>query len=291
MKKEFNITGTCLPGQHYMMDASAKLAAVMAMIEAGKYFTISRPRQYGKTTMLAGLHNLLGANPKYLPIRLDLQGVDAHWYSSDSAFAEMFVKKMHQALGPKHPSLAADVHSMTPKSINMDSLSDLISEMAYATDAHLVLLMDEVDSSSNFDPFLRFLGMLRAKYLRKLEGLDASFHSVVLAGVHHIKSLKLKVRSDDTAQYNSPWNIAADFKVEMSFRPHEIAPMLKEYSQAEGVEIDVPAFAEKLYYYTSGYPFLVSKLCKTIAEDLLPQKAEKTAMLAPVYYHSDTENT
>ncbi|MEZ4829330.1 MAG: hypothetical protein R3C61_24035 [Bacteroidia bacterium] len=83
------------------------------------------------------------------------------------------------------------------------------------------------------------------------------------------------MREDDHAQYNSPWNIATDFKVDMSFHPHEIAPMLVDYSAAEGVVIDIPAFADKLYYYTAGYPFLVSKLCKTVAEDILPQKAER----------------
>ncbi|GAB4417509.1 MAG: AAA family ATPase [Bacteroidia bacterium] len=154
-------------------------------------------------------------------------------------------------------------------------LSALISELVAQTPAKLVLLIDEVDKSSNHVIFLDFLGMLRSKYLLRMEEADATFHSAVLAGVHDIKSLKLKVRSDDTAQYNSPWNIAADFKVEMSFAPHEIAPMLVEYSQAEGVEIDVDWFADKLYYYTSGYPFLVSKLCKTIAEDLLPHKTER----------------
>ena len=52
--------------------------------------------------------------------------------------------------------------------------------------------------------------------------------------------------------------------------------MLRQYSEAENVQINFEEFAEKLYYYTSGHPFLVSKLCKTIAEDILPQKADKS---------------
>jgi hypothetical protein len=120
---------------------------------------------------------------------------------------------------------------------------------------------------------MSFLGMLRTKYLERT--MFPTFHSVVLAGLHDVKTLKAKIRPEETAKYNSPWNIAADFKVEMSFLPHEIAPMLVDYSQAEGVRIEVAWFAEKLYYYTSGYPFLVSKLCKTIAEDLLPKRPER----------------
>ena len=52
MQREFNITGVCYPKLHYMMDNSAKLSSVVNLISRGKYFTINRPRQYGKTTTL-----------------------------------------------------------------------------------------------------------------------------------------------------------------------------------------------------------------------------------------------
>ena len=59
--------------------------------------------------------------------------------------------------------------------------------------------------------------MLRAKYLARVKPQHATFHSIVLAGVHDIKSLKHKIRDTDDSQYNSPWNIAADFEVDMNF--------------------------------------------------------------------------
>ncbi len=46
MKKKFNITGACVPEKHYMIDIEKKLEQIGAMIEAGEYFTINRPRQY-----------------------------------------------------------------------------------------------------------------------------------------------------------------------------------------------------------------------------------------------------
>jgi hypothetical protein len=52
MSKKFNITGNCRAEKHYMADVSKKLERVYAMVEAGDYFIINRPRQYGKTTML-----------------------------------------------------------------------------------------------------------------------------------------------------------------------------------------------------------------------------------------------
>ncbi|WP_035756385.1 hypothetical protein, partial [Hugenholtzia roseola] len=55
MKKDFNITGTCRPNEHYMMDDSRRFASIIEMVEYGDYFVINRPRQYGKTTMLFAL--------------------------------------------------------------------------------------------------------------------------------------------------------------------------------------------------------------------------------------------
>jgi hypothetical protein len=158
----------------------------------------------------------------------------------------------------------------------MADLSERITDIVDLSEKKMVLLIDEVDASSNYEPFLVLLGMLRTKYLSRDLPEHHTFYSIVLAGVHDIKSLKFKLRNPEAAQYNSPWNIAADFKVVMEFYPDEIAYMLRQYAEAENVRMDFQAMSEKLFYYTSGYPFLVSKLCKTIAEDILPKKEDKT---------------
>ena len=54
-KKTFNITGTCIPNRHYMIPPDRKIGQIMRMVEKGEYFTINRPRQYGKTTTLQHL--------------------------------------------------------------------------------------------------------------------------------------------------------------------------------------------------------------------------------------------
>ena len=53
MKKEFNDVGLCVANRHYMVDTSSKIAKILDLIEQGKYFTINRPRQFGKTTTLS----------------------------------------------------------------------------------------------------------------------------------------------------------------------------------------------------------------------------------------------
>ncbi|MGB1243305.1 MAG: AAA-like domain-containing protein [Chitinophagales bacterium] len=282
MKKKFNTTGTCYPELHYMMDTTAKMKAVMALIEEGEYFTINRPRQYGKTTTLHFLNNILSKSKKYMPVRLNFQGIDQKWHTSSEAFAVMFINKLTQRLKFSQPNATSFLDTLQVKVQDMDTLSDAITAIVHHFSSKIVLLIDEVDASSNYLAFLSFLAMLRTKYLDRFEVYHATFHSIVLAGVHDIKTLKYKMRSGDKAEYNSPWNIAADFKVIMSFNPQEIAPMLEDYTQKEGIDMNFSAIAERLYYHTSGYPFLVSKICKIIAEDILPTKTVKTWTLEAV---------
>ena len=100
-----------------------------------------------------------------------------------------------------------------------------------------------------------------------------TFQSVILAGVYDIKNLKLKMRPDSAHQYNSPWNIAEDFTVDMSFQTEDIAQMLEEYESDRHTGMNIFSMAQEIYAYTSGYPFLVSRLCK-IMDEFLPPKMQ-----------------
>lgn len=269
MKKTFNITGTCYPEDHYLMDNTRQLQAVRALIEGGNYFTINRPRQYGKTTTFYFLLEELSQTEAYFPIALNFQGIDRRFHQSDTAFGQMFLEELSNSIEKTNPDLAAFLNQKnTIKSLN--DVSEIVEALIEKTQKKIVLLIDEVDASSEYAAFINFLGMLRRKYLNRKR--RPTFHSIVLAGVHDIKNLKYKLRNPDNAQYNSPWNIAVDFEVDMSFQPQEIVPMLEEYSKIEEVKMDASTIAQRLYYHTSGYPFLVSKLCKNIAEKILPNK-------------------
>ncbi len=57
--KEFNTTAVCIPSKHYMVDLSERVAEIKKLVDAGKYFTINRARQYGKTTTLSALEKYL----------------------------------------------------------------------------------------------------------------------------------------------------------------------------------------------------------------------------------------
>ena len=67
---------------------------------------------------------------------------------------------------------------------------------------------------------------------------------------------------------NSPWNIAADFDVSMRFSPEDISGMLKQYEIDHHTGMNIQEISNLLYDYTSGYPFLVSRLCKLMDEKI-----------------------
>lgn len=113
---------------------------------------------------------------------------------------------------------------------------------------------------------MAFLGLLRNKYLERQQKRDHTFKSVILAGVYDIKNLKLKLRPEEETKFNSPWNVAVDFAVDMSFSPEDISTMLRDYEQGHGTGMDITKISRLIYDYTSGYPYLVSRVCQLADE-------------------------
>jgi len=148
----------------------------------------------------------------------------------------------------------------------MSDMFEQLSLICEKAEKPIVLLIDEVDSASNNQVFLDFLALLRQYYLVRDD--YPTFQSVILAGVYDIKNLKAKLRPDEQHKYNSPWNIAADFMVRMSLSESEIAGMLQEYESDNHTGMDVGAIAHEIYAYTSGYPYLVSRICKMLDENV-----------------------
>ena len=250
-----------------MVDTAKRFTAVEELIDLGEYFAINRARQYGKTTMLQMIRRKL--SDKYLVIKTSFEGIGDEPFSNEESFAKMFARQMAYELAFKNEDEKyIDVWKDNGMA-DLESLAKTVSRFCQMYPRPVVVLIDEVDKSSNNQLFIGFIGMLRDLYLKRDDkGMNVTFHSVVLAGVYDIKNLKLKLRPDEEKKYNSPWNIAADFNVDMTFHPEEIAQMLQDYENDEHTGMDVMAMGEEIYKYTSGYPYLVSAICKLIDERL-----------------------
>lgn len=276
MRKMFNTTGVCRPDKHYMVNIDERLGKIEALIGQGAYFTINRARQYGKTTMIQLLREWLSG--RYIVFSISFEGIEKEVYAGAVPFCRRICKLLYNRVSMRRggiedipEKLTAQLEQMCHGETNLADLSDFISALCFQAEKPVVLIIDEVDQASNQEIFLSFLGMLRNKYLNRDE--EPAFQSVILAGVYDIKNLKLKLRPDAERQYNSPWNIAVNFTVDMSFSPEDIGGMLKEYEEDEQTGMDIDAMALSLYAYTSGYPYLVSQLCK-IMDEHVPQEEE-----------------
>ena len=264
----FNITGVCIPKLHYMVDISAAVEQIVnEYISNGEYFTINRARQFGKTTLLEQLHTSL--KQSYIIIYISFESAD-DCFVSLYTFAQGFVNKVARALEGSRISKEASDIWLEPisRELPIDSLNQKITNFCRACDQEVILMIDEVDKSSDNQIFLSFLGLLREKYLARTAGRDSTFQSVILAGVYDIKNLKLKLRPGEEIKYNSPWNVAADFTLDMILSKNGIAGMLRDYEQDYHTGMDIENTADMIYAYTKGYPFLVSYICKRVDEKI-----------------------
>jgi len=272
--KKFNITGVCVPEEDYMVDITSKLTQIKKLVDEREYFTINRGRQYGKTTTLFMLESFL--NKDYIVISLSFEGLGEKPFSSEKNFCTTFLNVISKSL--KLSNYQKEIYSQWENGEVDDfvSLSDHITQICETSEKPYVLMIDEVDKTSNNTIFLNFLSKLRDKFLARKRRKDFTFQSVILAGVYDIKNIKLKLVNEglhtlsegETAIKNSPWNIAVDFNIDMSFSIEEIMTMLNSYEGDKKIGMDIREIASEIYKFTSGYPVLVSKICKYIDEEM-----------------------
>lgn len=267
LKKFFNVNGSCNPQIHYMIDLSERLSEIKKMVDAGEYFTINRARQYGKTTLLAALAEYLKSD--YKVISLDFQTISYGDFENE----EKFVAAFSNEILISEYDIPEDIRSTLlhladgkERNVTLSVLFRTLLQWCRISEKPLVLIIDEVDTATNNQVFVDFLAQLRAYYLRRMQ--MPTFRSVILAGVYDVRNVKSKIRPEENHKMNSPWNIAAKFKIDMNFSVDDISGMLNEYEQDYQTGMDVVEIAEMIYSYTSGYPYLVSCLCKMIDEDI-----------------------
>ncbi|MGB4093286.1 MAG: ATP-binding protein [Ruminococcus flavefaciens] len=270
MSKCFNITGSCIPEQHYMVDIHERLEKIRDMIDRGDYFVINRGRQYGKTTTLNGLRKYL--SDSYYVVLMDFQRqMSSAKFKDEHSFSVAFLKAFINSLERNECSgqlitALKELKNGINDDLDLVELFLNLSKFCGSIEKPVVLMIDEVDQASNNQVFLDFLAQLRGYYLDRFE--SPTFKSVILAGVYDVRNLKLRIREDIEHKHNSPWNIAVEFNIDMSLSIEGIADMLDDYAKENDTDIDTVSIAQVIYDYTSGYPVLVSNICKYLDEEI-----------------------
>lgn len=273
----FNTEGSCKSSEHYMVRLDDRLEKIKKLyVDRKKYFVINKGRQYGKTTTLKALAEYLKND--YIVLSMDFQMMSTANFVDEQTFVLSFIEYVEELFSSKEDLInlisSEALQSLSGlKSQEKKTMKEMfwhLSRICETSKKPIVLMIDEVDSASNNQVFIDFLAQLRGYYLNREN--QPTFYSVILAGVYDIKNLKLKIRPAEEHQYNSPWNIAAKFKIEMSFSSDQIAAMLAEYEEDHQTGMQIAEVAEEIYQYTSGYPYLVSVICKYLDEDVPDKK-------------------
>ena len=275
--RKFNTTAVCIPSKHYMVDLSKRVEEIKRFVEDGKYFTINRARQYGKTTTIEALSS--GLKDTYTILSLDFQDISEAVFRTEGSFVQGMARILcdqHDFLGVDIPeAVYGDFEQLNKKSsdnVTLDELFRTFLRWCNISSNPLVMIIDEVDTATNNQVFVDFLAGLRSHYLKREKNSQyKTFQSVILAGVTDVKHLRSKIRPEDDHKVNSPWNIAADFDIDMSLSEEGIKDMLDEYEADHHTGMDTEGIAKYIREYTNGYPYLVSRICQIIDEKLMPE--------------------
>lgn len=277
LMKVFHTTAACEPSKHYMVDITDRIESIRNMIDCGCYLCINRARQYGKTTTLFALEHAL--SEEYYIVSMDFQDYGAESFHDEDSFCRDFIDDFCSLLSKRADPARKDLGSAIQKfalmsendgrKLRLFTMFKGIKGIWDTSDKPIVLMIDEVDSATNNQLFLDFLAALRSQYLKRQKDPGyRTFQSVILAGVMDVKHLKSKIRDEADAKDNSPWNIAADFTLDMSLSEKGIRGMLDEYEADHHTGMNTEAVARLLCEYTNGYPFLVSRICELVDRKL-----------------------
>ncbi len=270
--KKFNTTAVCIPEKHYMVDLSERVAEINRLVDDGKYFTINRARQYGKTTTITALRNEL--KKQYVVINTSFEGIGEAGFADEQSFVKEFCRllkrefRVERRISDGIKNDIIELFTRREEKPKLGDLFDIILEWCDESELPIVLIIDEVDTATNNQVFLDFLAQLRDNYINRDTKGVKTFQSVILAGVTDVKHLKSKIRDEAETKENSPWNIAADFTIDMSLSENGIKGMLDEYEADHQTSMDTARIARLIREYTNGYPFLVSRICQLIDEEV-----------------------
>jgi hypothetical protein len=163
MSKKFNYLGPCKQNEHYMADISGRIDLIASLISDGLYFHIQKGRQYGKTTTLQFIRNSL--SQEYLTFYISLESFAQSDFADYVIFFQIFFSEMlhNPCVHELEDTLIKKMDRIqTGKAkFRFNRYGRFLSDICSKSKKPVVLMLDEVDSASDSDVFLSFLGMLR----------------------------------------------------------------------------------------------------------------------------------
>lgn len=268
MQKKFT-DDICKPELNYMVDITQKLDMIEEMVREGKYFTINRAPKYGKTTTLALLKRRL--QNAYSVWDVSFKDFNPSSFENEDVFVRDLLNHFLRVENMDEISKKFMIEMLQESSsLRITKLGSLFKRIIQEHMCEIVIIIDDIDPACDHKVFIDFLGILRNMFLERADG-RAAFKSVILAGVYDVSNMRSFLKSD--YRYHSPWNIASDFNIDMSFSADSISKMLYEYKFDHALDFDVYWFGHQIYDVTAGYPYVVSRICQILDEEVCSEDA------------------
>ncbi|KAF2956256.1 AAA-like domain-containing protein [Marinitoga sp. 38H-ov] len=241
----------------YYVERPELMEEAIDHIENWRYFTVSAPRQTGKTTFLNDI--VEKTKDKYLPIFISFESYDIE---NKQQFLKVFTEDIIEDINYRHNiDLELKIPTIT------DEIKDLIKEIHMKTGKEIILMIDEFERFKNSKIINDFLHAIRSIYHKKeLHRL----RSVILISVGYLSGIL-----EDNA---SPFNIAEHMEVPY-FTKEQVYDLLIQHEKETG-QIFEEEVKELIWHNGGGQPGLTNAL----AYDLVVKKAKNEKIVTKSHF-------
>ena len=246
--KRFCTTGPVDKETCYYVERPVEMQKALEYIENYRYFTISAPRQTGKTTFLNDVVERI--KHVYLPIFISFENLGSITQEVD--FVRLFQKKVSFFL---ENNLDKDIK--TKNITKIAELDDYITDLYNQSGKEIVLMIDEFELLGSEKLMNDFLHTIREIYHERKK---KKLRSVILISVGYLSG----VLSDNA----SPFNIAEHLWLPY-FTKEQVYDLLSQHENETGQTFDEQV-KELIWHNTAGQPGLTNAL----AYDLVENKAK-----------------
>lgn len=251
-RRYFNITGPCFPAMHYMLPPKDRLigAQLDRYVQDQLYWVLHAPRQTGKTTFLQTWAAELNASGNAVACYVTVercQGIT----EVDIALPAI-VESIIEHAGKTGVPIPA-----RPQSEPSSQLTEILSNWsALVAPKPLVVLFDEVDVLEG-QVMVSFLRQLRSGFA--MRGIGRFPVSIALVGMRDLRDYLVTAKDGRAINPGSPFNIKEDSVRIGNFSQADVAKLYAQHTTLTG-QVFAPGFAEQVFAWTNGQPWLVNAL-------------------------------
>jgi len=265
MPRRFNVSGPCIPADHYMLPPERRVPAVRKLVDDKAYFVLHAPRQSGKTTAMRSLARELTAEGRYVSAVLS-QEVGQPAPHDPGAAQLAILDDWRRTLSAQLPVELRP--PPWPESAPMSRLATALAAWAEASPRPLVLFMDEIDALSD-ETLVSVLRQFRSGFQ------DRPGHfpwCIGLIGMRDIRDYLMKAGGSGRTGSASPFNIKDESLTLRNFTGDEVAELYAQHAAETGQAFE-PAAAHRAFDLSGGHPWLVNALARQMVEVLVPGRA------------------